>query len=525
MKKIILTILDGFGLQHSTEGNAIYLANPEFLNFAVSEYPAFPISAAGPFAGLPWGEPGNSEVGHTALGTGRIVEQYLSIISRTIQNGSFFKHKVLLQAIDYVKKNNSSFHIAGMISQGGIHSYDEHALALVELAKRNGIKKVFIHMFADGEDMPKDSGLKTIEKVEERLKEIGVGAVSTIIGRKIAMDRIEDWDKTETTFKAMVYGEGERYKSAKKIFEENYHKGIYDHDIPPSIVSGEHMAGQFLSDNDVLIFTNYRPERIAQIAQFFDESILKKIRPDLVLPKNLFVATMTEYNRSLKFPILFGGVDVKNTLGEVLNNNNISQLRIAEKEKFAHITIFFNASLIQYKNEERIAVVSEKKNGKDYLDNPEMSAAKIAQTVLDKFDDYDVIVVNFANTDMLGHSGNLNAAKKAVQEMDKNLRKIYDKVIKSDCVWIITADHGNAEEMINLKSHEEDTKHSVNPIPLIFISKNLKNQDKIAGLMDLATKNPIGTLSDIAPTILEILGVEKPEEMTGVSLYNIVYNK
>jgi len=518
--KIILTILDGFGLQSSSEGNAIYLANPEFLNFAASKYPSSAIYASGPFAGLPWGEPGNSEVGHTTLGTGRIVEQHLSIISRSIKNGNFFKNKVLLEAINHVKKYNSRFHIVGMMSPGGIHSYDEHGLALVELAKRNGIDNVFIHMFADGEDMPKDSGLQIIDKMEKRLKDIGIGSISTVIGRDLAMDRIEDWDKTEQTFKLMVYGEGKQYTTAREIFEINYKNNIFDQDIPPSVIKSP--PGQFISDTDSVIFINYRPERIAQIAQFFDENELKKIRPNLELPSNLFVATMTEYKKNLKFPVISDIGEVKNTLGEILNLNNISQLRIAEKEKFAHVTTFFNAGLIQYPNEQRICIDSQKKNGTDYNENPEMSAEKIAETVIKEMDNYNVIVVNFANADMLGHSGNLESAKKGIQAIDKALRKIYSASIKKDCIFIITADHGNAEEMINLKTKENDTKHSTNPILLLFISKDLKNKEDIKGLIDLAIKNPVGTLSDIAPTILEILGIKKPEEMTGASLYRMI---
>ncbi len=522
--KILLIILDGFGLAPPSSGNAISLASPEFLNFAVSKYPSFVLTAAGPFVGLPWGEPGNSEVGHTALGTGRIVEQNLSIISRSIKNGEFFKKKLLLQMVKHIKKYKSKLHIAGLISPGGIHAYDEHAVALVKLAKENDIKEVYIHMFSDGEDMPKDTGIKIVEKLEKKFKEIGVGKISTIIGREIAMDRIENWDKTEKTFKAMVLGEGEKYNSAKEVFEKNYKKGIYDSQIEPSIIVIDKNNPQrgLIEENDALIFINYRPERIAQIAQFFDENQLSKIRPNLTIPKNLFVATMTEYKPDLKHPIIFPPLNIKNTFGEIMNNNNISQLRIAEKEKFAHVTIFINGSLIQYPSEERICVTSKRKNGVDYTDNPEMSAEEITDIILKKYSNYDVFIINYANADMLGHSGNIEATIKAVQTIDKCLKRIYDKIIDKNFIMIITADHGNAEEMINLKTKETDTKHSTNPIPLIFINKDFKNKIEIKDLNDLALQSPIGTLSDVAPTILDILNIKKPKEMTGVSLYNML---
>ena len=503
-KLTMLMILDGFGKNPNKEGNAIELANTPNIDELMKKNPTTTIYTSGLAVGLPEGQMGNSEVGHTNIGAGRIVYQELTRITKSIEDGDFFSNQELVAAIENCQKNNSKLHIMGLLSDGGVHSHMRHLFAVLELAKRKGFEDVYVHCFLDGRDTPPASAEGYILKLEEKMKEKGVGKIATIAGRFYAMDRDKRWQRVQKAYDAMVKGEGVKATSAEMAIEASYQKEVFDEFVEPTVIySGDKPIAK-IENNDSVIFFNFRPDRAREITR----TLVDKDFSDFETEKlNLYFVCFTQYDETMpNVHIAFKPTVLKNTFGEYISNNGLTQLRIAETEKYAHVTFFFNGgNEKQYPGEDRILVPSPKVETYDM--KPEMSAYEVTEKVLEQIENekYNAIILNFANPDMVGHTGSLDAAIKAVEAIDECVGIIVKAVEKVNGVLLITADHGNAEQMIDYKTGEPHTAHTTNPVPLILV-----------GMEDIKLKE--GKLADLAPTMLDIMGLEKPEEMTGESL-------
>ncbi len=525
-KKVVLVILDGFGVAPAGRGNAISRASTPALNFIVGNFPSLTLQASGPLVGLPWGEMGNSEVGHLNIGAGRIVGQDLPRISGAIQSGEFFKNPVFLASLDHCKKNNSSLHLIGMVSPGGVHSLDEHLYALLSMASERGQKKIFIHMFTDGRDTEPKIALESLAKLRERMATIGIGKIATITGRFYGMDRGGHWAQTMATYRAMVDGVGQAAGSPEQCVADSYKAQIFDEMIKPTVILNEYgLPTGKIQDNDAVIFFNFRSDRALQLSQAF-------LRPELVPPEfrreplqNLYFATMTQYAPELPSKVAFAQATLKNSLAQVLSSAGLTQFHIAESEKYAHVTAFFNCGITEkFSGEERLIVASPE-NSSNYADHPEMSSVKLADFLTEKISGSatNFFVANFANCDMVGHTGNLNAAISAVESVDRCLQRILDVILAADAVLIVTADHGNCEQMINPRTGDIDKDHTTNPVPLLLAANEFKFPKPLdADFNSLSAQVPAGVISDIAPTILELFGLPKPPEMTGINLLDAI---
>lgn len=519
MKPIVLTILDGWGYGSPSESNAIYNAKIPNIKKVEKEYPWCLLQPSGITVGLPWKEAGNSEVGHVIIGAGRIVYQHLSIISSEIDNGKFFNNPAFLKAIEHAKKNNSTLHLMGLISSGNVHSYLEHVYALLDLARQNSVEKLSLHLFADGKDAPPKEGKKIIFHLIEHLPN-PQWKVATIVGRSLAMDRSRDWQKTEIAYKLMTEGIGEKTFDPIEKLQEFYDKDITDDYIPPIVVVNENQEPlSLIKDNDAIVFFNFREDSARQITKAFVKPDFDKfLRKPL---SNLLFCTMTKYDEDLPIEIAYPSFSVKNHLVEVLNRYNKKVLKVAETEKYGHVTYFFNGYQEEpYPNETRKLIPS--KAVLHYDEAPEMQAEKISEEIVRGVKEkYDLIVANFANADTMGHTGNLKAAVEAAEYIDKALKPIIDLAEKDECILIITADHGNIEQMIGLFSGGAKTQHTTNPVPFYLIGKEFKKP--AANLsMQAGWGTPQGMPSDIAPTILDLMQIPKPVEMTGESLLGIL---
>jgi len=502
----MLMILDGFGVNEKTEGNSVKLANTPNLDEILKKNPNTIIHTSGLEVGLPEGQMGNSEVGHTNIGAGRIVYQDLAKITKAIEDGDFFSVPEFVKAIENCKKNNSKLHILGLLSDGGVHSHNRHLYALLELAKRKDFENVFIHCFMDGRDTPPASGEGYISELEEKIKEKGVGQIATISGRFYAMDRDKRWERVSQAYNAIVNGEGEKATSAISAIEESYQKETFDEFVKPTVITnknGEPIAK--IEEGDSVIFFNFRPDRAREITRSivdkdFDGFETKKL--------NTYFVCMTPYDETMpNVNIAYKKEEIKNTFGEYISKKGLKQLRIAETEKYAHVTFFFNGGEEkQYEGEDRILVPSPKVETYDL--KPEMSAYEVTEKVVEaiKSEKYDSIILNFANPDMVGHTGSVEAAVKALETIDECVTKVVAAINEVNGVLLITADHGNAEQMIDYKTGEPHTAHTTNPVPLAIVG------------MPSNKKLKEGRLADLAPTMLDIMGLEKPEEMTGESL-------
>ena len=503
-QRVLLCIMDGWGISTShPEYDATKLANSINVNNLMKEYPSITIHADGEYVGLPEGQMGNSEVGHLNLGAGRIVYQDLSKINRAIKDGSFFKNERFLLAVNHAKKNNSSLHIFGLVSTGGVHSSLEHLLALIKLAADEGLKKVYIHAFLDGRDTPPQSACTYLVRVEEELKKYNLPPIATIIGRYYIMDRDNRWERVEKGYNALVLGEGEHSSSACDGVKESYARGDNDEFVLPTVIGTEESR---INDNDAVIFFNYRPDRAREVSKAlnfvdFDGFERKKIL------KNLCYVTMTSYNEDFTFPVAFPKEKLVNILGDVLEQNGIKQFRTAETEKYAHVTFFFNGGIDEPQpHETRVLVPSPKVATYDM--QPEMSAYEVCDNVLKAISntDYGFILVNFANPDMVGHTGVIEAATKACKVVDECVGKIAQKCVENNITMLLTADHGNSEVMVNPETGKPQTAHTTNKVPFVLI--NAKDAKLVSD----------GALCDIAPTVLKLMNIEKPQEMDGKSL-------
>ncbi|WP_273832173.1 2,3-bisphosphoglycerate-independent phosphoglycerate mutase [Guptibacillus sedimenti] len=501
-----LIILDGFGLRDEEKGNAVAHANKPNFDRYWNNYPHATLQASGKAVGLPDGQMGNSEVGHLNIGAGRIVYQSLTRVNLAIEEGDFFENETFLEAIDHVKKKGTSLHLFGLLSDGGIHSHIKHLFALLELAAKQGLEDVYVHGFLDGRDVGQQSAKTYIQQLEDKMEEVGVGRLATLSGRYYSMDRDKRWDRVEKSYRALAYGEGPSYKDPYELVDDNYKNEIYDEFVLPSVMTEEDGSPiATVDDEDAVIFFNFRPDRAIQISQVFTNDDFRGFDRGEERPKNLHFVSLTRFSETVGGDVAFKPTNLDNTLGEVLAQQDYKQLRIAETEKYPHVTFFFSGGREEeFPGEERILIDSPKVATYDL--QPEMSAYEVTDALLKELDEdkHDAIILNFANPDMVGHSGMLEPTVKAIEAVDECLGKIVDKITEKGGHAIITADHGNSDEVTTLDG-DAMTAHTTNPVPVIVTKEGV----------ELRTD---GILADLSPTLLDLLGGKQPKEMTGKSL-------
>ncbi len=502
---LALIILDGWGLSSEKRGNAVAQAATPNLEKLKATFPHAKLKASGEEVGLPHSQMGNSEVGHLNIGAGRVVYQELTRISLAIRNKEFFQNPVLREAIS--RAHGKSLHLIGLLSDGGVHSHIDHLYALLEMAKAESLEKVFIHCFLDGRDVPPKNALEYLVPLEQKCSSLGIGVIATVMGRYFAMDRDRRWDRVEKAYQAMVKGEGLKVSKVTEVVQQAYARGETDEFVQPTVITGA--DGQpvgLIQEGDSIIFYNFRPDRAREITRaFVDEQFDGFQRGDA--HPNVHFVCMTRYDQTIPAPVAYLHQSFHNTLGEVLSNHNLTQLRIAETEKYAHVTFFFNGGVeTPYPGEERTLIQSPKVATYDL--QPEMSAAGVTEKFIERLaeDQFDVIICNYANPDMVGHTGNMEAAVKAIEAVDESIGRVVLEILKRKGTVILTADHGNVEHMKD-DNGQPFTAHTTNDVPFILVSEKYQE----AQLAD-------GSLQDIAPTMLDLLGIDQPEEMTGKSL-------
>ena len=506
-KPTVLMILDGYGLNDKHEANAVFEGKTPVMDKLMAEYPFVKGYASGLAVGLPDGQMGNSEVGHLNMGAGRIVYQELTRITKEIEDGDFFKNEALLAAMKNAKENDSAIHFMGLLSDGGVHSHNTHLYGLLEMAKREGLKKVYVHCFLDGRDTPPASGKGYIEELQAEMKKIGVGEIGVVSGRYYAMDRDNRWDRVELAYKALTKGEGIKGTDAAEAVQASYDDGKTDEFVYPTVIEKEGKPVTVISDKDSVVFFNFRPDRAREITRAFCDDDFKGFERGKRL--DLTYVCFTDYDDTIQNKLVaFHKVQLHNTFGEWLSANNLTQARIAETEKYAHVTFFFNGGVEEpNKGEDRILVKSPKVATYDL--QPEMSAPAVCDKLVEaiKSDKYDVIIINFANPDMVGHTGVEEAAIKAVEAVDACVGRAVEALKEVDGQMFICADHGNAEQLVDYETGEPFTAHTTNPVPFILVNADPKY-----------TLRENGCLADIIPTLIELMGMKQPEEMTGKSL-------
>lgn len=519
-KPVVLAILDGWGVAPPHSGNAISLAKKPRLDAFIKTYPAMTLIASSKEVGLNWGEMGNSEVGHLNIGAGRVYYQTLPRINHDIEIGAFGENPSFLRALVHAKKNKSALHLIGLVSAGGVHSSLEHFFALLLVCKKKKFSHVFIHAILDGRDTLYNSGIDFLRQLEAKMKELKIGRVATLAGRYYAMDRDNRWERTQAAYAAMTAGVGAQAESAITAIEASYAHQVYDEEFAPTVIieKGEPVAK--IENNDAVIFTNFRPDRSRQFTRAFVTLDFSAFNRTQIA--NLYFVTMTEYEKDLPVDVAYPPEIITANLAKVISDAGLRQLHIAETEKYAHVTFFLNGTIEDpYVGEDRVIIPSPRVSS--YDQKPEMSALEVAKRVVKEInaDKYDFIVLNFANADMVGHTGKIEATIKAVETIDGAIGTIVDAVLSHDGVALITADHGNGEEVQNLQTGEIDKEHSTNPVPLLVIGKQWEGQtggvvEAVGG--DLSLTPPVGMLADVAPTVLKIMGLPQPEEMTGRAL-------
>lgn len=507
-KPTVLLILDGYGLNENPKGNAVAIAKTPVMDKLMTEYPFVKGNASGMAVGLPDGQMGNSEVGHLNMGAGRIVYQELTRITKEIQDGTFFENEELLAAVENVKKNDSALHCFGLLSDGGVHSHNTHLYGLLELAKRNGLEKVYVHCFLDGRDTPPASGKGYIEELQTKMKEIGVGEIGVVSGRYYAMDRDNNYDRVEKAYLALTKGEGVKGTDAAEAVQKSYDEGITDEFVVPTVMEKDGAPVTTIKDGDSVVFFNFRPDRAREITRCFCDDDFKGFAREKKL--DVKFVCFTEYDVTIpNKSVAFKKVEVTNTFGEYLAANHMKQARIAETEKYAHVTFFFNGGVEAPNEGEDRILVDSPKYVPTYDKKPRMSAYTVCDELCKAItsDQYDVIICNFANPDMVGHTGVQEAAVKAIEVIDECVGEVVEFIKEVDGQLFICADHGNAEQLIDYETGAPFTAHTTNPVPFIMV-----NADPAYKLREG------GCLADIVPTLIELMGMEQPKEMTGKSL-------
>ena len=509
-KPIVLVIMDGYGVAENKLGNAIDIANANVIDNLIKDFPSTTLGASGMSVGLPEGQMGNSEVGHLNMGAGRIVYQDLTRITKEIQDGDFFKNEVLLSAIKNAKESGKKLHFYGLLSSGGVHSHITHLYALLQMCKRENFNNVFVHCFLDGRDVAPKSGADFVKSLQDEINSIGVGEIATVSGRYYAMDRDNRWDRVEKAYDALTIGNGVKALDAETAIRESYENGVTDEFVLPTNVYKNGSPIGLIEKGDSIVFFNFRPDRAREITRAFTVEDFDGFERKTGYLSPYYVGFSTYDATFENVKVAFEKIKLTNTLGKFLADKGYNQLRIAETEKYAHVTFFFNGGIeAPEKNEVRDLINSPKVATYDM--QPEMSAVEVTNKVLEEIDTdkFDVIILNYANCDMVGHTGVLDAAVTAVKTVESCVQKVVDKVLSKGGALLITADHGNADKMYEDESGNKPfTAHTTNPVPFILVSNEYKN----------VTLKKGGVLADIAPTLLEILGEEKPVEMTGSSL-------
>jgi 2,3-bisphosphoglycerate-independent phosphoglycerate mutase len=505
-KPVALIILDGFGLRGDREGNAVAQAKKPNYEKYWNTYPHTTLTACGEAVGLPEGQMGNSEVGHLNIGAGRIVYQDLTRISKSIREGEFYENPTILAALRHAKENGKKLHLYGLLSDGGVHSHIKHLFALLELAKKEDFQDVYVHAFLDGRDVAPDSAVKYMQELLDKIAELGVGKVATVQGRYYAMDRDKRWERTEKSYRAMVYGEGPQFADPMEAIKDSYEKSVFDEFVMPTVIVGsDDKPVGLVETGDSVVFFNFRPDRAIQLSQVFTNADFRGFDRGEKAPKDLHFVCLTLFSESVSGYVAYKPKELDNTYGEVLTQNGLKQLRIAETEKYPHVTFFFSGGRdVELPGETRVLISSPKVATYDL--KPEMSAYEVAEACVREIesDKHDAIVLNFANPDMVGHSGLLEPTIRAVEATDECLGKVVEAILAKGGEVIITADHGNADVVTN-PDGTRNTAHTTNPVPLILTRQGVTLRDD-------------GILADIAPTLLQLLGLSKPAEMTGKSL-------
>ena len=501
---LLLCILDGYGANPATEGNAIYAAKTPYMDKLLADCPNTLLDASGMAVGLPEGQMGNSEVGHTNIGAGRIVYQELTRITKSIKEGDFFANEAFMAAVKNCKEKNSALHIMGLLSDGGVHSHNSHIYGLVELAKKQGLSKVYLHCFLDGRDVPPASGKDFVAALQDELDRIGCGKIASVMGRYYAMDRDNRWERVEKAYSAMVLGVGEPACDPVAAVQASYDNEVTDEFVVPVVVMEENAPVGVITEGDSVIFANFRPDRAREITRTLVDPEFDGFAREF---QKLHYVCMTQYDKSMpNVDVAFRPQSLENTLGDYLAAKGLSQLRIAETEKYAHVTFFFNGGVEAVaEGEDRALIASPKVATYDL--KPEMSALEVTEEALSRLasDKYDVIILNFANCDMVGHTGVFDAAVKAVETVDACMKRVIEEVLRRDGIALVTADHGNADQMVDPDNGDAFTAHTTFPVPFVVVGKDVKLREG-------------GCLADIAPTMLTLLGLPQPSEMTGKSL-------
>jgi len=541
IKPVVLVIMDGWGVAPPGRGNAVSLAQTPNVDYLLQTYPAMTLQASGEAVGLPWGEMGNSEVGHLNLGAGQIVWQSLPRIDRAITSGDFYNNPAFLKAMAQVKANNSALHLLGLFSDGAVHSSHKHLYALLEMAIQQQVDRIYLHLILDGRDTAKDAGKFFIQELMEKIKQLGKGEIATLSGRFYAMDRDNHWERTALAYQAMTKGltrralpvrattegltrrattEGkseQTYVDPLQAVEDSYQQSVYDEEFKPVVLTKNNQPVATVKPGDSVIFFNYRPDRTRQLTKAFVLDNFDGFKREKI--KDLCFVTMTEYEEGLPVEVAFPPQPITRPLAKVISDLGLKQFHTAETEKYAHVTFFFNGGKEQpYPGEDRKVVPSPRIPS--YADQPVMSAPQVEQGVVQAINSgrYHFIVVNFANGDMVGHTGNIPAAVQAVQTVDQMVGQIVQTALSKQWAVVIIADHGNCEEMLDSSTGEKVKEHSTNPVPLIVVDANRALPSPLTEPPDLTRMTPVGVLADVAPTILKLMGIAKPKEMTGAAL-------
>jgi len=519
----VLVIMDGWGVVAPSVGNAITSANLKYWDYLLQNYPSSLLQASGAAVGLPWGMMGNSEVGHLTIGSGQIYLQSLEFINHQISQGEFFENQAFLKAINHVKNNNSNLHLLGLLGDGGVHAHQGHLLALLELMAENNLNNhTYLHLFLDGRDTAKDSGLGFLEELQGEIEKLACGQIASLSGRYWGMDRNKNWERIEKSYEALVGRSKNKAEDAVRAIRDSYARQVFDEEFEPLMMIKNGQPVVQIKDGDAIIFYNFRADRARQMTETFASDEFSEFKRGEKI-KNLMFVGFTDYEKGLPLEVAFPKPKIEYPLARLISQRNLKQLHIAETEKYAHITLFINGlKEDEFEGEKRILVPSP--NVASYDQKPEMSAFEIKDKVCLAIEnnEFDFIVINFANPDMVGHTGNLEATKKAVEAVSECLESVCETTLKKGGKLLITADHGNAEEMINLETRAVDKEHSNFPVPIVIVDNKYKGKAKPRSNDELYTAKIKGALIDVAPTVLAMMGLDKPQWMIGIDLNKVI---